>query len=425
MSREEIFNEIYNELKNIRIVDVHQHLNPVALAPRAIDDIIFYHYLVTELIAAGVPRDKMYSLKGIERLKESLPYMKYIRSTTTFWCLRKILSDLYGVDVRDITEDNMDIIVRSIESVLGNEMRALDILKNRVPIYKSFLTLNPLEPIPSYDRDIFVGALRMDPLIPNLSKENLESLEKVSGIEIKRPRDLREGILSVMNRFSSYIKAVTISLQPDDTFLSLYPSENHVEPYLKVVKAGGVLDQFGRNIVSAYIFNTIAEYVKERKIVVQLMLGVKRPVPGADPHDYAITIANPNQLLDLVTMLSRYPDIDFDIFIADATMNHMLTVIAKNYPNVFLSGYWWYSMYPEIIRSYLRIRLQMLPYNKIGGFFSDAYVADWVYGKAVLAKTQIAYVLTEMVIERFIDTNLAIEIGRNLLYENAITLYRL
>jgi len=86
-----------------------------------------------------------------------------------------------------------------------------------------------------------------------------------------------------MNRFSSYIKAVTISLQPDDTFLSLYPSENHVEPYLNAVKAGGVLDQFGRNMVSAYIFNTITEYVKERKIVVQLMLGVKRPVPGADP----------------------------------------------------------------------------------------------------------------------------------------------
>jgi len=64
-------------------------------------------------------------------------------------------------------------------------------------------------------------------------------------------------------------------------------------------------------------------------------------------------------------MLSRYPDIDFDIFIADATVNHMLTVIAKSHPNVFLSGYWWYSMYPEIIRSYLRICLQMLPYNKI------------------------------------------------------------
>jgi len=425
MSREKVFNEIYSELKNVKIVDVHQHLDPAALAPRTIDDVIFYHYIVTELIAAGAPRDKMYSLSGVERLRIALPYMKYIRSTATFWCLRKILSDLYGIDVREIEENNVDMIVRSIESALGNELRALDILKNKVPVYKSFLTLNPLKPIPDYDRDIFVGALRMDPMIPNLSKESLESLEKVSGIEIKGPRDLRESILNVLDRFRGHVKAVTISLQPDDAFLSLYPSENHVEPYLKAVRTGGVLDQLGRNTIYAYIFNTVAEYAKERKIVVQLMLGVKRPVPGADPHDYAITIANPNQLLDLALMLSRYPDVNFDIFIADATMNHMLAVIAKNYPNVFLSGYWWYSMYPEIIRSYLRVRLQMLPYNKVGGFFSDAYVADWVYGKAALARSQIAHVLSEMVAEGFIDTELAIEIGRSLLYENAAAFYGL
>jgi len=425
MSREKVFNEIYSELKNTKIVDVHQHLDPAALAPRTIDDIIFYHYIVTELIAAGAPRDKMYSLSGVERLRIALPYMKYIRSTATFWCLRKILSDLYGIDVREIAESNVDTIVRSIENALGNESRALDILKNKVPVYKSFLTLNPLKPIPDYDRDIFVGALRMDPLIPNLSKESLESLEKVSGVEIKGPKDLRESILNVLDKFRGHVKAVTISLQPDDAFLSLYPSENHVEPYLKAVRTGGVLDQLGRNTVYAYIFNTVAEYAKERRIVVQLMLGVKRPVPGADPHDYAITIANPNQLLDLALMLSRYPDVNFDIFVADATINHMLTVIAKNYPNVFLSGYWWYSMYPEIIRSYLRVRLQMLPYNKVGGFFSDAYVADWVYGKAALARSQIAHVLSEMVAEGFIDTELAIEIGRSLLYENAAAFYRL
>ena len=84
IQRGDIQNEIYSKLKNTRIVDVHQHLNPMALAPRTIDDIIFYHYLVTELIATGISIDKIYSLTGIERLKESLPYMKYIRSTTTF-----------------------------------------------------------------------------------------------------------------------------------------------------------------------------------------------------------------------------------------------------------------------------------------------------------------------------------------------------
>ena len=81
-------------------------------------------------------------------------------------------------------------------------------------------------------------------------------------------------------------------------------------------------------------------------------------------------------------------------------------------------------MYPEIIRSYLRVRLQMLPYNKLGGFFSDAYVADWVYGKAVLAKRQIAHALTEMVAEKYIDKDLAYDIAEAILYENAKKVYR-
>lgn len=82
-------------------------------------------------------------------------------------------------------------------------------------------------------------------------------------------------------------------------------------------------------------------------------------------------------------------------------------------------------MYPEIIKSYLHLRLQMLPYNKIGGFFSDAYVIEWVYGKALLAKKQLAYVLAEMISEGYIDNDLAIEIAHALLHENAIKLYNI
>lgn len=82
-------------------------------------------------------------------------------------------------------------------------------------------------------------------------------------------------------------------------------------------------------------------------------------------------------------------------------------------------------MYQAIIREYLRLRIQMLPYNKTCGFFSDAYVADWVYGKVVLAKKQIAYVLSEMIYEGYIDRDLAIEIANALLHENAEKLYNL
>jgi len=80
-------------------------------------------------------------------------------------------------------------------------------------------------------------------------------------------------------------------------------------------------------------------------------------------------------------------------------------------------------MYPEIIRRYIRLRLQMLPYNKIGGFFSDAYVSDWVYGKALIVKKQIAYVLSQLIFEKYIDKDFAFDIAKALLSENAGKMY--
>ena len=82
-------------------------------------------------------------------------------------------------------------------------------------------------------------------------------------------------------------------------------------------------------------------------------------------------------------------------------------------------------MYPEIIRSYLKLRLQMLPYSKIGGFFSDAYVVEWIYGKAALAKKELAYVLAEMVHLDYIDRDTAIDIAKTVLNENAAKLYKI
>ncbi|MBC7092357.1 MAG: hypothetical protein H5T50_10720 [Nitrososphaeria archaeon] len=213
-------------------------------------------------------------------------------------------------------------------------------------------------------------------------------------------------------------------MQPDDTFFKLSPSLQEIKPYLLALKDVDVIDFLGRQLISAYLLNHLLDLCKEYGITVQLMLGVKRPVPGASPPDYAITVFNFQQLLDLAVLFAKYPEINFDIFVADSLLNHPLTVISKNYPNVFLSGYWWYSMYPEIIRSFLRLRLQMLPYNKVGGFFSDAYVADWVYGKVVLAKRQIAHVLAEMVAEKYVEKDLALDIAKALLYENAYKIYK-
>lgn len=420
--------ELFDEIKGIPVVDIHQHLNPLSLSAKSIDDIVFYHYIVTELTSSGMPRRFFEEFKGIDRLKVAMRYIKYIRNTSTFWCLKSILRDLYGLELKSLDEGAVEKLVNVLSNRFGDEEWAKSILRNKVPVEKSFLTLNPLEKIVGYDRELFVGALRMDPILPNLTQYNLKRLEEVVSIEITNSIKLEEAIISLLKRFLEYIVALTINIQPDDNFISLAISRSDkavVDTYLSVLKNQGIIDPLARNAIASYILRIVLEFCEEHRIPIQLMLGVKRPIAGASPPDYAVTLFNPSQIIDLTKLFSTYPTVKFDIFIADALLNHPITVIAKNYPNVYLSGYWWYSMYPEIVRSYLRLRLQMIPYNKIGGFFSDAYIADWVYGKAMLAKSQLAYVLSEFIREGFMDSETAIEIAKALLNENAKSLYNI
>lgn len=63
--------------------------------------------------------------------------------------------------------------------------------------------------------------------------------------------------------------------------------------------------------------------------------------------------------------------------------------------------------------------------GKICGFFSDAYVLEWIYGKAALTRKMIAEVLNYMVDKGFYTKDLAEEIAVSLLAGNAKRLFKL
>ena len=78
-----------------------------------------------------------------------------------------------------------------------------------------------------------------------------------------------------------------------------------------------------------------------------------------------------------------------------------------------------------MIEQFLLERLQMLPRNKINGFFSDAYVAEWTYAKASIVRLQLAIVLTKMVEDGYYTEDLARDLAVNLFTRNPERLYKL
>ena len=57
-------------------------------------------------------------------------------------------------------------------------------------------------------------------------------------------------------------------------------------------------------------------------------------------------------------------------------------------------------------------------------FKLSLHIPLWMDSQAILAKRQIAHILTEMIMEGYISMDLAIDIAKALLYENAERIYK-
>src|ERR1700731_1092402 len=108
-----LIRELEEALSEVPIIDVHTHLVGGKLAAQGLHDILLYHMVVSDLYAAGCPTGSRLTQypgwptprEAHARIKEALPFLRFIRNTSSFWAVRVILADLY--DWREpITEDN-------------------------------------------------------------------------------------------------------------------------------------------------------------------------------------------------------------------------------------------------------------------------------------------------------------------------------
>ncbi|MBS7615350.1 glucuronate isomerase [Candidatus Bathyarchaeota archaeon] len=407
----------------VPMIDIHSHIeasHPHAKSPR---DILFYHYLVTELRSSGMPLELVSPELPVEEASENiLPYLPLIKNTSTYWYFTKMLKELYNFGYDGIDKSNLNDLLNAIYEGSKTIDRYKLILNKKAKVEKTFLTLRQEDAEVKYDPEFFLGALRLDPLISNINKTSLENLEKTTNSSVKTINDFENSLAFLFRRFSSCV-AATVSFQPEAAFTN--PTENEADRALKNLLTSGKLSSKDGQTLTSYAFRLALKMSTEFGFVFQVMLGAKRPVAGAAPPDYAITGFESYTVSSLCPLFDEFNDLKFDVITSTPLLSHQLAVVSKNYPNVHVSGYWWYSFYPAYIKQFLLERLQMLPKNKSNAFFSDAYVVEWSYAKSCMVRLQVAKVLAEMVEDGYLTNELAEELAVDLLYQNPKTLYKI
>jgi glucuronate isomerase len=421
MEREKRFIKIFEEIPNTPVIDIHTHLNPVRLKAKDLSEIILYHYIATELASSGMPREILDIEDPDERVRRVIPFLKNVRNTSTFWALRRVFS-LFDFN-EELTEKSFALLKDKFMDFEKN-FDGISFLRKRVKVEKAFLTLQFTDTGLTFDTSFFTGSLRLERLSKEFSKESLGMLENLFSLKVNSVRGMREAVGEVFDKFKERISTITISLNPSETIVTDH-REELVDEAIRKTETGGRLSLEEKNALLSFVVEEFLKLIKDEGIVFQLMLGVERPVVGASPPDYAIVVNEPSQLLSLCPLFHKYKEVSFDLISASRTQTHELDVIAKNYRNVYVSGFWWYSYYPSIMMERTVEKLQMLPVNKWCAFFSDAQVPEWVFGKAQLVKHQLAITLSDLVEKEYLDLQLALETARSLLYENALEIYRL
>ncbi|MGQ9479395.1 MAG: hypothetical protein ACUVQ0_05160 [Thermoproteota archaeon] len=409
------------EISKMPVIDIHTHLNHRALKANDLSKIILYHYIATELTSSGMPSEILSIKDPVERVRRCLPFMKNIRNTSTFWALRNLLSRVFGFN-GELDDESLPELLKKFEEV-ESKFDGIYFLRDRLRMEKAFLTLQFTDTDLGFDKSFFTGSLRLEKLSKDLSEESLERLEEVSGSEVRDHNDLMDSIAAVFERFKKLVNAIAISLNPSEIITE--PADEQVDEAIEKLNAGRALSWENRIQLLSFVVNSFLTLIKDNGIVFQLMLGVERPVEGASPPDYAIVTNEPRQMISICPLFHKYRNVNFDVISASRMQTHELNVIAKNYRNVFVSGFWWYSYYPSIIGERIVERLQMLPMNKWCAFFSDAYVPEWCFGKLQLVRNQLAYSLGSLVEQGYLDMELALEAAGKLLYGNAISIYHL
>jgi glucuronate isomerase len=426
-------------LAEVPVLDVHTHLVGGRLAARGLHDILLYHMVVTDLYAAGCPsgaRLTQYPAwpsqqEAHDRIREALPFLRFIRNTSSFWGVRLILADLYGWR-EPLTEENwrrLDGLIRERADDRAWQHSILD----RLNIRRTGTEIARRGD--GQDDDRLQYALEWGFFTRCQWGEfdtALYELERCWGRLPESPSPIGSGSRPATERtirtlddahaaVAHYVGSIPYGqvlstathISTDIDFRPVSDAEMET-----AMARRGKAGPAERDVYASYINEAFLTALERHadQIVFQFSF-------GAEPLPFETGSRLSQRTIDQVAaLIGRHPQLRFQCFLSSRHANQSLCTLARELPNFSLAGYWWHNFFPDVIRHVIAERLDMLPLNRQIGFFSDAYCVEWTYGKAILVRKQLARVLADRIDQGQYSREDALAIARSILYESPQTL---
>jgi len=360
-----------------------------------------------------------------ERIGYYLPHLKYVENTATFWCVRRILEDIYGIPRGEFNKDNWRKIQEKIEQRKHDNNWPRQVM-DKAGIERS-LSCGSSWKREDLERYPFLLPLFEDlerfSFDPERTSSLLNLIEERYGVLPESAGECREFLSSffrdsVKEGVSHFVCFISSSFKP------VKEEKQGIETIYHKKIAKKKLTSKEQNALITWLLYSYLESLQELKRPAQFCIGAWWAKPGLK-YGESYVFANHELAIDLKTVFKDFPGVKINIMCAAASLSHEFTIVARMIPHVSLLGFWWHTLFPAYIEGIIAERLEALPVNKWIAIGTDAYSVEWAYGKVTLVLHCLARVLAEKIEQGYFSEKEALWIARRILYDNPKEIYGL
>ncbi len=409
-------------VNDIRLIDTHEHLR---MEEKVMQDSLFdfthlfQQYIKDDLKSAGMSAavfkmvsGKMFSIT--DRWEMFKPFWYSTRVTGYGRVPLIIANDLYGIP--DINDDTyLELSKRINDSMKPGWYK--HVLKDMAGIDLSIVDAGHVQ----LDKDFYVHVERFDDFIHVFSASEINGLGQKHGIEIE---SLDDYLLALEKAFQAGLEYEMVGVKSGLAYSRIIkydnvPKERAEEVFQKILSRDGSqarLDFESVKPLQDYMMHRVLDLTDKHDLPFQVHTGLHAG------NGNVITNSKPTHLNNL---FHEYPDVEFCIFHSSYPYGGELSVLAKNFPNVFIDMCWTQVISPYFSERYLHEWLETVPANKIMAFGGDYRNVESVYAHSVMARRVVAKVLIEKVANAYMTEEEAIDIAKRILRENAMEIFKL
>jgi len=415
----DIDQRIAEAVENIDIVDTHEHLmsEKHRLSQKLDLFYLFPHYASSDLVSSGMSpgvldRIRNPELPLDERWSLFEPHWRYVRTTAYGRALISAARELFGI--HDITgETYVELSEKISQSNRPGWYRY--VLKDEGRIRVSLKVGEST----NVDREFFAPVINFEPYLTPVKQGDLERLGERTDIGIHTLDQLKEALeVSLEKHLAGGMVGVKIGLaynrplrfdkvplsRADDIFCKILDGSRH-----------GISWDESRPLQDHMVHHLIG-LATEHELPIQIHTGIQ--------EGNGNVIANSDPTL-LTNLFLEYGEARFDIFHGSYPYCSELSVLAKNFQNVYLDMCWLHVISPTVSRRMLHEWIETVPSNKILAFGGDYLVVEGAFAHSRMARSIVTQTLSEKVEEGYFSREDALRVAVDILHDNAWNLFNL